>query len=157
MDFFINEGADVHRAARLGLKRTPLQQASEAGALDVVEHLLEKGVDVNEAPALRGGGTSLQLCAIKGYCGIADKLLKLGADIHAAPAETNGRTALDGAAEHGRRDMLMLFRDATAPKGFTSEQCSRAAKLAEENGHIACHDFLVELSRTGQGFVLPTP
>ena len=155
VDFLINEGADVHRAARLGLKRTPLQQASEIGALKVVELLLERGVDVNEAPALRGGGTSLQLCAINGYCRIADKLLKLGADIHAAPAEMNGKTALDGAAEHGRLDMLMLFRDATAPKGFNPEQCNRAAKLAEENGHIVCRDFLVELSLTGQGFVMP--
>lgn len=155
VDFLIDEGADVHRAARLGLKRTPLQQASEIGALEVVELLLERGVDVNEAPALRGGGTSLQLCAIKGYCGIADKLLKLGAEIHAGPAEMNGKTALDGAAENGRLDFLMLLRDATAHKRFNSEQCNRAAKLAEENGHIACRDFLLELSLTGQGFVMP--
>ena len=157
VNFLIDEGADAHRAAQLGLKRTPLQQACEIGALEVVELLLEKGVDANEAPALRGGGTSLQFCAIKGYCGIANKLLKLGADIHAAPAEMNGKTVLDGAAEYGRLDMLMLIRDAAAPKTFNSEQCNRAAKLAEENGHIACRDFLLELSLNGQGFIMPVP
>ena len=150
VELLIDEGADIKRAARLGIKRTPLQQACEVGAMEIVDLLLEKGVDVNEAPALRGGATSLQLCAIKGFCGIAEELLKRGADVHAVPPEVNGRTALDGAAENGRLDMLMLLWDATAHKRFSSEQCSHAIKLAEENGHIACRDLLRQLDLTSR-------
>ena len=145
VELLIDEDADIERAARLGLKRTPLQQACEVGAMEIVDLLLEKGADVNEAPVLRGGATSLQLCAIKGFCGLAEKLLNLGANVHAVPSEVNGRTALDGAAENGRLDMLMLLWNATANKRFSPEQCSHAMKLAEENGHIACCDLLRQL------------
>ena len=152
VDLLIDEGADMKRAARLGLKRTPLQQACEVGAIEVVDLLLEKGVDVNEAPALRAGATSLQLCAIKGHCGLAEKLVKLGADAHALPSEVHGRSALDGAAENGRLDMLMLLWNATADKRFSSVQCSHAMKLAEEKGHMACCDLLRQLDLTSRDF-----
>ena len=153
VELLIDGGANIKRAAQLGLKRTPLQQACEVGAMGIVDLFLEKGVDVNEAPALRGGATSLQLCAIKGFCGIAEKLLKLGADVHAAPSEVNGRTALDGAAENGRLDMLMLLWSATADKRFSSEQCGHAMKLAEKNEHIACCDLLRQLDLTSRPFL----
>ena len=155
VELLIDAGADIHRAARLGLKRTPLQHACEVGSIEIVELLLEKGADVNEAPAIRGGGTSLQLCAIKGYAGIADKLLKHGADVHAPPAEKNGQTALEGAAEHGRLTMLKILWDAAVPKRFDSELCTRAMKLAEENGHIACCEFLRGLCLIAQEFIMP--
>jgi hypothetical protein len=32
--------------------------------------------------------------------------LKAGADVNAAPAQKHGRNALEGAAEHGRLDMV---------------------------------------------------
>ncbi len=156
-ELLIDAGADFKTAARLGFKRTPLQFACEVGAIEIVELLLQKEVDVNEAPALRGGGTSLQLCAIGGYCRIAEKLLSHGADIHAAPAELDGRTALEGAAEHGRLHMLLLLWDAAEPKRFSPAQCTRAMKLAEENGHMACRDLLLELSSAGQSFVMSEP
>lgn len=153
VELFTDEGADIKRAARLGLKRTPLQQACEVGAMEIVDLFLEKGVDVNEAPAVRGGATSLQFCAIQGFCAIAKKLLERGADVHALPSEVNGRTALDGAAENGRLDMLMLLWNATADKRFSPEQCSHAMKLAEENGHIACYDLLRQLDLTSRDFM----
>ena len=157
VELLINAGADIHRGARLGLKRSPLQYACEVGCLEIVDLLLERGADVNEAPALRGGATSLQLCAIQGYCGIAHKLWKLGADIHAAPAEVNGRTAFEGAAEHGRLYMLMLLWDLAAGTGFSLEEFSRAMELAEENGHMACRDQIREYSLACQAFLTPEP
>ncbi|KAL9072179.1 MAG: hypothetical protein Q9157_005209 [Trypethelium eluteriae] len=155
----IASGSEIHRSARLGIKRTPLQAACEVGSMEIIDFLLEKGVDVNEPPAVRGGGTSLQLCAIKGWAGIAGKLLKLGADVHAAPSETNGRTALEGAAENGRLDMIKVLWDAVGNNRFTVEQCDRARKLATENGHLVCHDLLDELRSTCRGSMvadLPT-
>ena len=157
VELLINAGADIHRGARLGLKRSPLQYACEVGSLEIVDLLLEKGADVNEAPALRGGATSLQLCAIQGYCGIAHKLWKLGADIHAAPAEVNGRKAFEGAAEHGRLYMLMLLWDLAAGTGFSLEEFSRAMELADENGHMACRDQIQEYSLACQAFLTPEP
>ncbi len=157
VELLIDAGADFKTAARLGFKRTPLQFACEVGAIEIVELLLQKEVDVNEAPALRGGATSLQLCAIGGYCRIAETLLSHGADIHAAPAELNGRTALEGAAEHGRLHMLLLLWDAAGCKRFSPDQCKCAMRLAEENGHMACRDLLLELSSAGQGFVMSEP
>ena len=157
VELLIDAGADFKTAARLGFKRTPLQHACEVGAIEIVELLLQKEVDVNEAPALRGGGTSLQLCAIGGYCRIAERLLSHGADVHAAPAELNGWTALEGAAEHGRLNMLLLLWDAAGRRRFSPDQCTRAMKLAEENGHMACRDLLFELSSAGQGFIMSEP
>lgn len=156
-ELLINAGADFKIAARLRIKRTPLQYACEVGACEIVELLLQKGVDVNEAPALRGGGTSLQLCAIGGYCKIAEKLLSHGADINAAPSEWDGRTALEGAAEHGRMHMLLLLWDAADHKRFSPDQCTRAMELAKENGHIACSDLLWEFSSAGQDLIMSEP
>ena len=156
VEFLINAGADIHRAARLGLKRTPLQCACEVGSKDIVELLIGKGASVNEEPAVSGGGTSLQLSAIGGYIGIAYRLLQEGADVHASPSETNGRTALEGAAEHGRLDMVRFIWDAGDAKRFSQEECSRAMKLAEENGHIACCNGLRNVV-SSQQYLMPGP
>ena len=154
VNFLITEGADIHQPARLGLKRTPLQYACEVGSLEIVELLLDKGAKVDEKPAIRGGGTSLQLCAIKGYCGIAERLLKEGADVHAAPSEgINGRSALDGAAENGRIHMLMMLWDAGAYVGLTDEQWDHAMKLAEDNGHLSCREFILNRRLISQGLI----
>jgi len=109
VQLLVDRGAEVHRPARQGLKRTPLQCASEAGSIEIVNLFISRGVDVNEAPAVRGGGTALQLCAIGGYVGIALKLLSRGADVHAAPSTINGTPAIEGAAGNGRLDMIKLL------------------------------------------------
>ena len=157
VELLIEKGADIHQAARLGLKRTPLQYACEVGSIEIVELLLANGAQVDEKPAVRGGGTSLQLCAIKGYCGIADKFLKNGANIHEAPGEYNGQTAFDGAATNGRLNMLMLLWDAGVCQSFSMEHWERAKKLAADNGHNACRDFLQELYFIREGLIEPDP
>ena len=155
VELLINAGADIHRTTRLGVKRRPLQYACEIGSIDIVSLLLDLGVDVNEAPAVRGGGTSLQLCAIQGYAKTAVELLKRGANVHAMPSQVNGRTALEGAAGNGRLDMLSVLWDAAASQKFDQEQCDRAIKLAEENGHLTCRDLLRDLCHSNQGFIMP--
>ncbi len=155
VELLVKAGADTNRPALMGIKRTPLQRACEVGSLEIVDFLLGIGVDVNEEPAFRGGGTSLQLCASAGYAGIADKLLRHGADVHAARAEMKARTAFEGAAEHGRLDMLKILWNATAGKGFNSEQVRRAVKLAEGMGHFACRDFIRGLHLDLQATIMP--
>lgn len=72
------------------------------------------------------------MAAIKGHIGIAEMLLNANADVNAAAARNDGRTALEGAAEHGRIDMVQLLLNAGASTQFT-----RALELAAENGHNA--------------------
>ncbi|KAI9661217.1 MAG: hypothetical protein M1821_009544 [Bathelium mastoideum] len=157
VSLLVDAGADIHRPARFSIKRTPLQCACEVGCMEIVDLLLAKGARIEEAPAVSGGGTSLQLCAMRGYAGIAYKLLQHGADVHAAPSEINGRTALEGAAENGRLDMIKVLWDAAGSNRFTAKQCHRTMKLAERNGHMVCHDLLMQLRLSCQDFLTSTP
>jgi ankyrin repeat protein len=155
VELLVKAGAKKDRPAQSGIKRTPLQRACEIGSLEIANFLLERGVDVNEEPAFRGGGTSLQLCAIAGHPVIADKLLKLGANVHAPRPEMKGRTALEGAAEHGRLDMLKILWYATGNTGFDPAQVACAMELAEKNGHFACRDMIQQLHFMSQTCVMP--
>ena len=66
--------------------------------------------------------------------------------MNAAPAAWEGRTALEGAAEHGRIELLQLLINARADTN--SSQYIRALKLAATNGHDAvCR--LLNRSRKG--------
>ncbi|KAL5366268.1 ankyrin repeat-containing domain protein [Aspergillus floccosus] len=72
------------------------------------------------------------------------KIDYLGADVNAAPARRNGRTALEGAAEHGRIDMIRLFLDegASLVGDDGGRQYRRAVELAGKNGHVAAAKLL---------------
>ncbi|PMD30599.1 ankyrin [Hyaloscypha variabilis F] len=152
VQLLIDRGAEINRPARQGLKRTPLQCASEVGSIEIVNLLISRDVDVNEAPAVRGGGTALQLCAIGGYVGIALKLLSRGANVHAAPSTLNGTGAIEGAAENGRLDMVKLLWNAARDVGepFSPQSCNKAMRVAERNGHFACREYLKALIRAEQ-------
>ncbi|KAL8372432.1 hypothetical protein RB595_001979 [Gaeumannomyces hyphopodioides] len=152
----LDRGADVNRAARLGVKRTPLQAACEGGSWEIVEMLLKNGADVNAAPTRQGGGTALQLAAIGGYIRIVERLLSLGASVHAAPAKLNGRTALQAAAEHGRLDVLGALWAAREGTGFSKDEVQAAIDYASKNGHRGCAGYIWFLSSTqpnGQGLL----
>ncbi|CAG8959557.1 hypothetical protein HYFRA_00001458 [Hymenoscyphus fraxineus] len=154
VELLIDEGADVNREARLGLKRTPLQKATEEDSLEIVTLLLERGADPNAAPAQRGGATAFQLAAIRGNCIIATELLKWGAKPDAPPGTVNGRWPLEGAAEHGRMEMIyflwMLNRGC-----LNAEICQKAIKRAEENGFMACKNAIEDLSQQPMGALFP--
>jgi hypothetical protein len=137
----LDHGAKVNTEATRGLKRTPLQAAAESGCLEIVQLLLENNADVNALPAPRGGGTALQLAAISGNCNIAAELLKRSANVSTLPSFVQGRWPLEGAAEHGRLDMLSLL---LRLKIYDADQCRRAAKFAEDNGHMGCKDLILE-------------
>ncbi|KAK2051780.1 hypothetical protein LY76DRAFT_470800, partial [Colletotrichum caudatum] len=68
-------------------------------------------------------------------------LLERGADVNAPPAAEEGRTAIEGAAEHGRLDMVRFLISAgavgDAEKGF-----GRAIELAEQEHRFTIADFL---------------
>lgn len=139
----ISFGASVNFPATRGVKRTPLQQAAEVGAYDILQILLGHGADVHAPPAAQGGGTALQLAAIGGFVGIATVLLEKGAEVDAMPSKVHGRTALEGAAEHGRIDMVGLLLNVGAKtEGSGQRQYERALELAERNGHFAVARFI---------------
>jgi ankyrin repeat protein len=137
----LDHGAKVNTEATNRRLRTPLQAAAESGCLEVVQLLLKNNADVNALPAPRGGGTALQLAAISGNCNIAAELLKHGADALMKPSVYQGRWPLEGAAEHGRLDMISFLLRLNV---YDADQCKRAARFAEDNGHIGCKDLLLE-------------
>jgi hypothetical protein len=134
-------GAEVNTPTTRGLIRTPLQLAAELGCLEIVQLLIKKGAQVNASPARRAGGTALQLAAISGNCNIAAELLSHGADPEAPPSDLHGRWPIEGAAEHGRLDMIEYLLKVTL---FDANKCKRAMELAQENGHMGCYDLILE-------------
>ena len=108
VEVLIEHGAVLNFEVQRGVFRSPLQLAAELGAEDIVQSLL-RHVDPNELTTTYGGGTALQLASINGHYRIAVLLLGRGADVNAAPAQMEGRTAFEGAAEHGRIDMMFLL------------------------------------------------
>lgn len=135
--------ADINFTPRLGVQRTPLQQAAESGHLHIVRWLLDHGANVNGPINEVCGATALQLAAIGGYCGIMETLINAGADLDAAGASVEGRTALEGAAEHGRIDAVnLLLGSGVRITGEGEENLLSAIGLARENGHESVADLL---------------
>ncbi|KAI1081604.1 ankyrin [Whalleya microplaca] len=149
VQFIISRGADINKVAIHGIKWTPLQAAAEQGSLDIVELLLQKGANANDKAAEHHGGTALQCAAMSGNCNIAATLLDHGASLYSPPSTFLGRSPIECAAEHGRLDMIQFLWNASLGFGFPIDQCRRAMELAEENGHIACKDLVLELAVSG--------
>ncbi|OAX83987.1 hypothetical protein ACJ72_01650 [Emergomyces africanus] len=155
-------GAEVNARAHYNLD-TPLQLAYRLKRVEVVRLFLSYGAEVNAPAAVNvptidswGDGPNelpprsallaavehgcgrhgAAACGCKGYIGIAKQLLELGAEINAARAETKGRTALEGAAEHGRLDMVQfLLENGAKTEGESTWQYHRAIGFALRNGH----------------------
>ena len=67
-------------------------------------------------------------------------LLEAGADPNGEAAQICGRTALQGAAEHGRLDILQLLLDSGAEiRGWPAR---KAKRLAEREGHAVVAQIL---------------
>ena len=150
----LDNGANVNQAARLGIKRTPLQKACETGSFKIVKLLLDRGASVNALPSVRGGGTALQLASGTGSMRIVQLLLSRGADVHGPTSDVQGRSALEAAAENGRLDLLKILWDATNGTGFPAEEIERAVSFAKKKGHGGCAEYIRELefaSKWGSG------
>lgn len=145
VQLLVQRGAEVNKPARLGIWRTPLQEAAALNNLEMVRLLLEKGADVNALPAKLCGATALQFAAIHGNCDMAMTLIEHGAKLDVAPSMgPPGRWPLEGAAENGRIDMIQLLWDANSGP-FDDQQCRKAMRLAERQGHLGCRDMIIEL------------
>ncbi|KAH8178305.1 ankyrin repeats (3 copies) domain-containing protein [Sarocladium implicatum] len=150
VEMLLDARSEVNTPAPMRLGRTPLQKAAELGCLDIVNLLLSRGAEVNAEPALRGGGTALQLAALSGNINVAHELLKKNADLHAKP-KALGRWPLEGAAEHGRADMVdYLWRVSCG--GFNDNICKGAMHLAMENGHEPVKELIEGLMRHREMF-----
>jgi hypothetical protein len=152
VETLLEHGADINSRAAARLGRTALQAAlsNDSPDIDFVTFLIDKGADIHAKPAVEGGITALQGAAIAGDIQIALLLIEKGADVNARGAFKYGRYAIEGAAEHGRLDMVKLLLNAGA-KGNVNRGTGfqYAIKLAEENGHGAIVDLLLEAQ--GQG------
>jgi ankyrin repeat protein len=74
---------------------------------------------------------------------LAKLLLDKGADANVAPSLVEGRYAIEGAAEHGRLDMVQLLLNAGAEGNvIRGTGFQYAIELAEENKHFAVANLL---------------
>jgi ankyrin repeat protein len=137
-------GADVNASPVFmrGRKehRTALQAAAENGNLELVQLLITNGAEVERlSTEYNDQGTALQFAAIKGHIVIVNELIQRGANVNALPIGEHGRTALEGAAEHGRLDMVQLLLN------FAAEtHGSRALRFAKWEGHEGVVALLLE-------------
>ena len=151
VELFLRHNADVNYPARAGVRRTPLQRASEFGNIDLVVLLLERGADPNGPAAHEAGGTALQLASIGGYLRIVQLLLDNGANVNAPASKLHGRTPLEGAAEHGRLDMVaFLLKAGAGQNGKDKKDFDKAIARAEENGFPYIADLLRQYLKTGE-------
>ncbi|KAI0965311.1 ankyrin repeat-containing domain protein [Xylaria arbuscula] len=151
----LHRGASVNDELPYYVTRTPLQKAAEMGNLEIVRLLIiEHKAIVNAEPSVSRGGTALQLAAISGDCIVAAELLEHGALLHQPPSKIAGRWPIEGAAEHGRFDMIQYlwtahqntFCMAEGANGFQDKNIRKAMRLAGTNGHFGCRDFIAELA-----------
>ena len=133
----LDHGADVNAAPSVYLDesgricRTALQAAAGNGNLEMVRLFLEAGADVESSvPSEDEEGTALQFAAIAGSMSVATLLIEKGADVNAPAVDEVGRTALEGAAEHGRLDIVQLLLNLGV-----EVVGSRAIQFAREEGH----------------------
>ncbi|EXK25060.1 hypothetical protein FOMG_18248 [Fusarium oxysporum f. sp. melonis 26406] len=129
------------------------------GNIELLKELVDAGTDVNDYDAAMHhsrsalqlaielghsrGATALQFAAIKGHMGIAKLLMDRGARINARGSRRWGRTALEGAAEHGRLDMLeLILQSGAAWADSGRQQFISAVRLAMKNAHYAAVDWL---------------
>lgn len=157
VSLMLRHGANINQPATNGVKRTPLQMATEVGSLDLVKLLLEKGADVDGLPALRNGASALQLAAAGGHFSIARLLLQKGASID-LPLPPFSLQPLEVAAYHGRLDMVALLLSTASyfydpVKGPLKKQLRSATSLAKEEGYYYIVDMLKQYMRTGKVFV----
>ncbi|WYZ46774.1 hypothetical protein EsH8_IX_000999 [Colletotrichum jinshuiense] len=117
--------------------RSPVQVVAEKGDAILLERLVNLGADINLPPVTNYSGvTALQAASIKGYFGLVRRMLELGADPSVPGSELFGRTALEGAAEHGRLDVVqLLLNSGVETDGNERRQYVRAIAFASEEGH----------------------
>jgi ankyrin repeat protein len=117
--------------------RTALQAAAGNSDVRMVRLLLEAGADVesknppeDEQIGYFEQGTALQFAAIAGSVSIVTLLIEKGANVFAAAMGEDGRTAIEGAAEHGRLDVVQLLLNLGVEVAG-----SRAIHFARAEGH----------------------
>ncbi|EFQ34429.1 hypothetical protein CGRA01v4_00148 [Colletotrichum graminicola] len=139
-EWLLASGVDVNLASEdlgAGIAMTPVQEASLQGNLPLVEKLKNLGADIN-APAAPYGATALQYASIGGYFGLVRRLLEFQADPNAWGSWSGGRTALEGAAEHGKLDVVqLLLNSGVKTIGGGRLQYVRAIRFAQDEGHHA--------------------
>lgn len=141
LDYEADINADplpVHSAGKY--YRTALQAAAEDGNLELVRLLIAEGAEVERFSAgCNDQGTALQFAAMMGHTSVAYELIQQCANVNALAIGEDGRTALEGAAEHGRLDMVQLLLNLEV-----ETQGSRALRFAKREGHESVVALLLE-------------
>ena len=106
-EYLVKAGAPVNSASRNGLKATPLQSATSAGHVKIVEMLLKNRADPNAQE--QGGYTPLHAAAQNGDLAMIRALLYGGADL--TLRSEDGKTPLDLALKAGHGEAAKLLQE----------------------------------------------
>ncbi|MGB0766287.1 MAG: ankyrin repeat domain-containing protein [Phycisphaeraceae bacterium] len=116
----------------------PLHLAAKAGALPLVERLIEAGASIDSRTRFRtpmhGRETPLHLASRCGHDAIVARLL----DAHAAPGllDANHRSALTGASQAGHLGIVARLVDAGAPLDPVDDSGRTPLHWAIAEGHV---------------------
>jgi len=131
---WIQSGRAVNVRDKVGA--TPLHQAAQRGASQMVEVLLDHGAEIEARD--NAGSTVLHYCNVDST--VADLLIKAGAAIDAQ--DKKGRTALHRAVAHGSRKLTALLLAAGAAVDLKDHSGATALRLAKVQKHSACLKLL---------------
>lgn len=118
--------------------RTPLMSAAMAGALAVVQVLLDKGAKTDKADS--SGETALSFAVKSDHFDIAEALIKAGANVNQANNE--GTTAVLFAARNGNIGMIELLIGHGGDILHTDAYGRSALMFAANEGHSEAVDLL---------------
>lgn len=114
---------------------TLLMVACAAGAVEVVQYLIQKGANVNAQSNDKENPCSPMLCTcLTGNVDILKELIKAGADLEKGDARTNS-TPLIAASHLGKYDMVKILLDAGANINAENNLGSTALILASAGGY----------------------
>ena len=108
VEYLLTAGADVNKATKPSMQRTPLFFASWRGNWEVVELLLGAGAEVNKTD--ENGESPLLAASMRGNWEVVELLLDAGAEVDKM-RDIDGITPLVAASIEGHREMVKLLLD----------------------------------------------
>ncbi|GLD94647.1 hypothetical protein PINS_up003271 [Pythium insidiosum] len=134
----LENGADANAVTALASEdddelQPLLHVATQLGAVELVQRLVDHGVDVH-ARRDRDGATALHVAARQDEPELVRLLVQHGADVNAADRE-RGDTPLHVAAKRGAKSALKALVDCGADRLKRNDLGSTARRLAELEGH----------------------
>jgi len=132
---------NVDKEIRCSGDYSPLDHASESGAVDVVRLLLDHGADVNFQGNERKY-TTLHLASISGKADVVQVLLERGADVNAR--DHNNGTPLHKASEGGHMESSRVLLEHRADADARNSRNETPLHITSRKGYLGVAQLLLQ-------------